>query len=105
MGGRAGTVFVSISERSICLPLKNIYTLFGLSHLYSIFRAKQSTFSSNILNNDAIAASDSRTSLWFRGVKGSWLHTGLSGTPACPDSDHRKDSIGMGSSNSSFTYL
>lgn len=98
--GRADIVFISISEI-------HINKLSGLSHLYSPFfcQTAHSTLSFNILNNDAIAASHSGTSLWFRDVKGSWLHAGLSSTPACPDSDHRKDGIGMGSSNSSSTYL
>ena len=33
-----------------------------------------SIFSSDTLDNDAVTATDSRTFLWFRGVKGSWLH-------------------------------
>ena len=33
-----------------------------------------SKFSSDILDNDAVTAADSRTFLWFRQVKGSWLH-------------------------------
>ena len=33
-----------------------------------------SIFSSDILDNDAVTAANSRTFLWFRGVKGSWLH-------------------------------
>lgn len=92
--GRAAIVCVNISERCICppclLPNIYIYKLSGLSHLCSLCHASLLYILFQHFN-DTGRATDSRTPLCFRGVKGSWLHAGLSSTPACPDSNHRKD--------------
>lgn len=68
----------------------DIYKLSGLSHLCSLCFASLLYILFQHFN-DTGRASDSRTPLCFRSVKGSWLHAGLSSTPACSDSNHRKD--------------